>query len=195
MSGLYIRVFLDFFNHRKTVRLRKAIGNDALWLPVRLWAYAAEHQPDGDFSRYEPEELAAVLGYEGDASSMLQALLKAGFLDSKPLRIHAWQEHNSYHQVFSERAKKAAAARWAKERLPAPSPKDSRKGSKHASSIGANLGTADRIGLEHQQALLEKEVEHWKEETYYEWDRTPENMAARKEAEQRLAEAKVRLLA
>jgi hypothetical protein len=43
-------------------------------------------------------------------------LLKAGFLDSDPLRVHDWQDHNGYHQAFSERAKSAARARWQKER-------------------------------------------------------------------------------
>src|SRR5262249_37177701 len=39
-----------------------------------------------------------------------------GFMDPRPLRIHDWREHNGYHQFYAERAKKAAAARWQKER-------------------------------------------------------------------------------
>src|SRR5512133_2475737 len=101
--SLYVRVNCNFFSHRKTLRLRARLGEAAYWIPPRLWAYAAEHHPDGIFSGYTPEELATVLGYTGDASSMLQALLQAGFMEEgPPLRVHDWREHNGYHQVFAE---------------------------------------------------------------------------------------------
>jgi hypothetical protein len=113
--SLYIKVLTSFYNHRKTAKLRVLIGEAALWLPPRLWAYAAENQPDGDFSSFEPEEIAELIGYKGDAQAMLQALLKAGFMDPDR-RLHDWGEHNSYHQDYSERAKKAAKARWDKQK-------------------------------------------------------------------------------
>jgi len=115
VSDLYIRVKLGFYSHRKTARLRALIGDDAFWIPPRLWAYAAERQPDGDFSKYESEELAMLLECPKHATSIRQALLKAGFLD-EPGVVHDWSEHNGYHQVYSERAKKAAEARWKKEK-------------------------------------------------------------------------------
>jgi hypothetical protein len=110
--SLYIRLQVGFFTSRKTVRLHAAIGESAFWLPPRLWCYAAENQPDGIFKDYSAEEIADVLSYRGDASSMLQALLQAGFMDNDPLRIHGWEEHNGYHKAFSERAVRAARARW-----------------------------------------------------------------------------------
>lgn len=114
--SLYVRVFNSYWSHRKTARLRARLGSDALWIPIRLWGYAAEHHPDGCLQDYTAEELAALVNYPGDASSMLQALLQAGFLDDKPLRIHDWSTHNSYHSTFAERAKSAAKRRWEKER-------------------------------------------------------------------------------
>ena len=117
MSRLYVKLFTGFFAHRKTLRLRAALGDDAFWVPPRLWAYAAEQQPDGVFEDYSAEEIASLIGYTSptrDASSMLQALLKHGFMDANPLRIHNWAEHSRYHQTFADRAKKAAAARWSK---------------------------------------------------------------------------------
>jgi len=114
MSSLYIKLFSAFFTHRKTVRLRAKIGDDAFWIPPRLWAYAAENQPDGDFSGYTSDELAMLLGCDKHASSILQALRDVGFLDSDG-KIHDWEQHNGYHQAFSERAKAAAAARWSKK--------------------------------------------------------------------------------
>lgn len=117
MSRLYIRVLTGFYTHRKTIRLVSKIGSDAFWLVPRIWAYAAENQADGDLSGYAPEELAVLVGYSKDAIIMLQALKDCGFIDLDGM-IHGWLEHNGYHQKYSERAKKAAAARWNKENYP-----------------------------------------------------------------------------
>lgn len=96
------------------MRLRALIGDAALWLPPRLWCYAAQNQPDGDFSKYLPAEFAMILAYLGDAQALLEALQQAGFLDG--MQIHGWPEHNGYHEVYAERAKKAANARWGNEK-------------------------------------------------------------------------------
>lgn len=108
--SLFIRVQTSFWTHRKTMRLRARLGDVALWLPPRLWSYAAENQPDGDFTKYSAEELAMLVGCSTDAQAMLQALQDSGFMDG--MKIHDWHEHNGYHEKFAERAKKAAAARW-----------------------------------------------------------------------------------
>lgn len=98
------------------MRLKAVIGDAAFWVPPRLWAYAAENQPDGCFKDYTTGELAMLIGYLKDAQALLQALLQAGFMDDNPLRIHDWEEHNSYHAIFAERASKAAHAKWEKQR-------------------------------------------------------------------------------
>jgi len=113
--SLYVKVFTNFYTHRKTMRLRALLGEDAFWIPPRIWAYAAENQPDGDFSSYSDGELAGLIGYSKDATSMLQALLQAGFMDPDR-KVHDWAEHNSFHKVFSDRARCAAIAKWEKER-------------------------------------------------------------------------------
>lgn len=73
--SLHVRLNVGFFSHRKTQRLRTLIGDAAFWVPPRLWTYAAENQPNGIFADYTAAELAFAIGYQGDASSMLQALL------------------------------------------------------------------------------------------------------------------------
>ena len=129
MSKLYIRVRTGFYSHRKTARLRAVIGDDAFWIPPRLWAYCAENQPDGDLSGYQNPEISELLGCQKYATSILQALLEAGFLDASG-KVHGWEEHNGYHQTYSQRAKVAAAARWSKEKPPTPPKEDNgnRKG-------------------------------------------------------------------
>lgn len=118
------------------MRLRSLLGYDAYWIPPRLWAYAAENQPNGDFSGYTAEELANLIGYAKDATSMLQALLTAGFLD-EGMKIHDWEEHNGFHEKFAARAKLAAKVRWENERR-----KDEKRGE------------------EMKQALLEASLKH-----------------------------------
>lgn len=115
--SLHIRVFNDFWTHRKTARLRTKLGDDALWIMPRLWSYAAESQPDGDLSDYTSEEIAMLIGCPKHATSIRQAMLDAGFLDEVGT-LHNWDTRNGYHAAYSDRAKKAAAARWrGKEKL------------------------------------------------------------------------------
>jgi hypothetical protein len=109
--SLYVRVDSSFWTHRKTLRLRTLIGESALWIPPRWWSYAANNQPDGDFGDYSDQELSMLLGYQGDAQALRQALLQAGFMD-KDGKIHDWLEYNGYHSSFADRARKAARARW-----------------------------------------------------------------------------------
>lgn len=53
-----------------------------------------------------------LIGCDKLANSLLEALKKCGFIDENG-KVHNWNEHNGYHESYSERAKKAAAARYA----------------------------------------------------------------------------------
>jgi hypothetical protein len=147
--SLYIRLNTSFWNHRKTIRLRSKLGDAAFWIPPRLWSYAAENQPDGDFTDYTAEEIALLVGFPSNAQEMLEALQQAQFLDG--MKIHDWPTHNGYHVIFADRAKKAAQARWEKERSKERAEEDPEKGKdkskhcfKHASSIlPADLSSHD----------------------------------------------------
>src|SRR5438132_1619598 len=116
MSNLYIRVQTAFYTHRKTAKLRTLIGDDAFWVPPRLWAYAAENQPDGDLSGYSSEQLAMLLGCLKHGASIIASLKACSFVDEDG-RIHDWGVYNGYHERYSERAKLAAATRWARARI------------------------------------------------------------------------------
>lgn len=162
--SLYVKLHTNFYAHRKTLRLRAAIGDAAFWIPPRLWAYAAENQPDGIFQDYTTEEISQIIGYTGDASSMLQALLKAGFMDNEPLRIHDWPEYNGFHKTFSERAKKAASARWSKSPS-TPSPINEKRGDEASiapsmlQASSSPLSRSEKISLEKELGRIVKELE------------------------------------
>ena len=112
MSNLYVRLHSSFWTHRKTLQLRRKLGDAAFWIPPRLWSFAAENAPDGDLSNYQAEDLAMLVQYSGNAQEMLQALNDAGFLENGIIRN--WEERNSFHVTNHDRAKKAAETRWAK---------------------------------------------------------------------------------
>lgn len=143
--SLYVRVSCGYWTHRKTLRLAAILGPSSVTLPIRLWCYAAQNQPDGDFTEYLPDELAMLLGYQADAQAMLQALQQAGFM--KGMRVHGWEEHNAYHQTFSERARKAARARWEKKGI-------ERKG-KEASIATSMLDASNQKGRKNRMTMQE----------------------------------------
>ena len=160
MSRLYIRVMTGFYTHRKTVKLRSKVGSDANWIVPRLWAYAAENQPDGDLSNYSSEEIAEILGCSKYATSILQALKDCRFVDENGM-IHDWSEHNGYHEKYSHRAKIAAAARWSK--TPPTPPKDTERG-KWKGERG------DKHCLEHAPSILENPPAHFPEIGIPSWE-------------------------
>lgn len=163
MSNLYVRIMTGFYTHRKTVKLRTKLGDNAFWVVPRLWAYAAENQPDGDMSKYSSEELAILLGCPSYAKTMLQALKKSGFIDENGF-IHDWHEHNGYHKKFSERAKKAAEARWSKPPTPPKELNGNRKeesGDKHCLSDAPSIYTPQARAALHW--LNEKSGRHFRE--------------------------------
>lgn len=112
----YVRVEVSFWNHRKTLRLRAAIGDAAYWVPPRLWCYAATNQQNGDFTRYSAQEIAFAVGYNDDPETLLKALLASGFMDKGP-KLHDWSEYNGVHNMLANRARKAAKARWSKSSI------------------------------------------------------------------------------
>lgn len=141
------------------MRLRAELGDDAFWIPPRLWAYAADNQPDGDFSSYSDQELSMLIGYSKDATRMLEALKKAGFLDADR-KIHDWEVYNSYHRTFSERAKNAANAKWRKEKKPEMTGEEMRQAClEHPTSINRPPPQVFDNELEGRIARAEKRIE------------------------------------
>lgn len=167
MSKLYVRVMTGFYFHRKTAKLRRTLGTDAFWIPPRLWAYAAEHQPDGNMAAYSGEELAELLGCSKHANVMLEALKDCGFIEENGI-IHDWQEHNGYHQKYSDRAKKAAAARWNKEKTPTPPKEESgnrkvESGDKQCSTDATSIELPENLKTDTFKKAWENWQQHRKE--------------------------------
>jgi hypothetical protein len=106
--------------HPKT---RKAARRLAVSLPTvighlhLLWYWALDHAPDGDLSKFDPDDLADAAGWEGDPDDFVKALTdcgpgdSAGFLDPDG-SLHDWDDYGGKYGKRVAAARKAAAVRW-----------------------------------------------------------------------------------
>lgn len=87
--------------HPKTKRLAKALGTStvhAVGVLEVLWHMTAEVAPSGAIGRhFTDEELADELEWQGDAATLVEALVETEWFDRVPgrdrLAIHDWAEH------------------------------------------------------------------------------------------------------
>jgi hypothetical protein len=112
-----IRLQLSFRNHPKTKKLRFKLGADGLVAWIWILMFAAESRSDGDLVGLDAEDLALAADYPGDADELVDVLVQTRLLDELEdgWRIHDWAENNPWAagaRERSERAKKAARARW-----------------------------------------------------------------------------------
>jgi hypothetical protein len=110
------RLATDFFDHPKTIRLRRTHGEGAVLSLIRLWAWVARHRPTGDLGDLEREDLNEIAGWSNDGH-FSQVLVLCGFMDDEST-LHDWQEHQPWvirAPARTEKAKAAARARWEKK--------------------------------------------------------------------------------
>jgi hypothetical protein len=103
-----------YWSDPRQLRLRREIGDAALWLPVRLWTFAATAAESGNMAEYLPSDLARLLDYAGNGGAMIAALQAAGYLDEE-CRIVGWEELYSLPAARQRAAKTGAAGRWVKK--------------------------------------------------------------------------------
>lgn len=121
MAKQDIRLDVGFFDHPKTRKLKRIIGDTGIIALLRLWAFAAIYRPDGDLSGYDWKEIADAAGWRGRTEKLIEALIEARFLESTPdrrVKLHDWSDHQPWvvHAADrSSRAKKAAEKRWSRK--------------------------------------------------------------------------------
>lgn len=86
--------------HVKTLRLKRRLDNAADYVVAGvlncLWDMTAEQAPRGDVGRFTDEDIAAYIGWTGDESELVEALVASGWLDrceEHRLVVHDWPEH------------------------------------------------------------------------------------------------------
>lgn len=114
-----INVDLDFFSHRKTMRLSAQLGDHAITSLLRLWCYVGRHDPkDGSLDDLRDYEIEHIANWTGERGQFVRTLISIGFLDMENGRakIHGWEEHSRHLILYREKAKRAANTRWANRR-------------------------------------------------------------------------------
>lgn len=85
--------------HPKFYELQAALGCSkpvAVGLLELLWHTTSDYCPAGDVGRFSDTQIARAVGYEGDASELIAALVSSGWLDVSDqhrLLVHDWPEH------------------------------------------------------------------------------------------------------
>ncbi|MCL6594044.1 MAG: HNH endonuclease, partial [Alicyclobacillus sp.] len=91
----WIESHTELSEHPKTRRLARLLGESipaAIGRLHLLWWWATKYAIDGDLSRYEPEDIADALMWDGDPHKLVSALIQAGFID-EPMYIHDWDDY------------------------------------------------------------------------------------------------------
>lgn len=112
-----IRLKLSFQTHPKTKKLKLKLGNDGVISFIYLLMFAAGSKSNGILDGMDNDDIALASDYQGDADQFVETLLAIRYLveEDGVLKIHDWQDHNSYAAKSEERteqARKAAEKRW-----------------------------------------------------------------------------------
>lgn len=111
------RISVSATSHPKILKLMRRCGDIAFFNLIKLWTFVAQNKPDGDLTGMDVDDIEIAAGWNGECSMFYQALLDLCLLDAteEGLFVHDWQDHNSFAAFAkerSEKAKRAASARW-----------------------------------------------------------------------------------
>lgn len=122
-----IRIAVSFKGHRKRKRLRMLLGPGSTDFLLDLWISTAMNHPNGILEGMDASDIALEAGWEDDPEKFVSALQTCGFLDRNEAGVYAlhdWEDHQGYAihaEMRSEKARKAARARWGTKTQNAPS--------------------------------------------------------------------------
>ena len=117
-----IRISLGWLDHPKTIKLERRLGWQGIKSLMRLWFFCAENRPEGELSGMDSEEIEIAAKWNGKAGAFVSTLEELKWLDRRDesgFVVHDWPDHNGYvihSRAREERARKAAEARWTRER-------------------------------------------------------------------------------
>lgn len=132
--------------HPKTKKLARLLG---VSLPAAvghlhyLWWWALDFAQDGVLDKYDAEDIADAMQWEGDADQLVEALLSSGYIDDTDdgLVVHDW--HDYAGKLLERRAKDRARKRAAAEA--SDSPQDFRRNSNGTDEEGEETPSASFV--------------------------------------------------
>ena len=113
-----IRLIDGFFEHPKTIKLSRRLGDAGVIALQKVWLFAGKYRTSGSLAGMDAEELAIAARWPGDPNEFKTLLVEIGFLDEDvdgTLTIHGWAQWNPWAASFEKRSKlaqRAARARW-----------------------------------------------------------------------------------
>jgi hypothetical protein len=121
-AGDWLAVHRAVFDHPKTKRLAKRLGIDvsaAAGYLICLWTWAMTVAPEGDLTRYDPEEIEAAAGWGGAEGRFFDNVVFCHWIDGDKT-IHDWKDWRG--ALVDKRARDAERKRT--ERASASRPQD-----------------------------------------------------------------------
>lgn len=116
-----IRISISFLDHPKIIKLRRQLGWEGFESLLRLWCWAAQYRPDGALSGMDEEDIEIAAQWSGEPGMLVAVLQALRLVDKEECSfvLHDWKEHNgwaAHAKERSEKARKAAEAKWNKEK-------------------------------------------------------------------------------
>ena len=117
----WLHSYKSIRTHPKTRKLARRVGGvgPAVGLLHCLWWWAIDYAPDGDLTRFDPEDIAIACEWEGEPEAIIEALVVSGFLDRDShgsLCIHDFHDHIGKYQSRAEADSAAKREARAKRR-------------------------------------------------------------------------------
>ena len=106
-----VRLSTAFFDHPKTKKLGRRLGDPGILSLIRLFAWTRVNRTDGDLSGMDCEDIEIAADWQGQPGTLIETLASLRFVDGEPggHSLHGWSEHQSW-AVGTELRK--ARGRW-----------------------------------------------------------------------------------
>ena len=174
-AGDWLHVYRALFDHPKSKRLAKRLGMDvpaAVGYLICLWTWSMAIAPDGDLSRFDPEDIEAAAGWGGEDGLFVQAATECRWFDSakRGLLIHDWNDWAGVLVLKRARERERSAERRAADQADAvhAGERDTRPAVDHRATSGRPaVETVERpndqrptVGREKREKREREEKEH-----------------------------------
>jgi hypothetical protein len=114
-----MRLSLNFVDHPKVRKIIRRCGYEAFYGLIKLYSIAGRMYTDGLLKGFDLEDIEDLADWHGETGSFGSTLVDVGLIDEteEGFYLHDWEEHQPWiigSEERSEKAKKAAEARWNK---------------------------------------------------------------------------------
>lgn len=152
----YVPVYASIRRHKKTRRLTRALGDfhgKAYWYLIELFLELADEYPNGILPPgFEPEDIADICGWDGDADVFVEALTASGWLQHETdgsWSVINWEEYGGkvLRRRASERVRKRVGGAVAPEDRGDLIDREMERGPNDGTCTDSSGNPTDRCGI------------------------------------------------